>query len=835
METLVKTRRDFLKMGAIGGGALVARPWSLFADEPALAGKLELSSGWRDFSPATGKERQAIPTACWQCVTRDAMIGFVEDGRVVKLEGHPDLPRTNGKLCVRGLAGINQVYNPDRLLYPMKRVGARGEGKWERISWDQALDLVVNGGEIAGRQVKGIKTLLDAGAPEKFMFHYGRMKASSSKIIKDYFLAALGTKTVAGHTSICESSKWTAQELTWGKHYDNWDLDNTKYVLNFGSNVLEAHTNHIPMSQRLIEAMARGVKVVTFDVRLSNTAAKSTEWVPIRPGTDLAVVLAMAKTLLDNGIHDTAFLYNYTNVTVAELKTHLASYTPEWAEGISGVPAETIRRIALEYGRTRPSVCISYRGAVMHYNGVMAERAILMMEAIAGNIDVPGGRCRATGAKWKNTFPEPKTEGKKLKILDGVDKCAYPTHHVSHQTYKAIAEGSHGRPEIYMWYCHNPVYVNGECQANINVMKDEEKMPFLIACDVAISESSALADLLLPDATYLERWDWEDMVSANNIPEYYIRQPLVKPLGEARDFKDVCCEIAKRLGISLGFNSAEEFVKDACENTPGVKEAGGFEYMKKRGVWHDKNAKPAYRQHEKEVDVTGATLDEATGVYYKKAEGDKDYSSLDDKHAAKQYVAQDCGDGKARKGFPPDDHRWKTGLFEIRSEALAKKGFPALPSWMPIPEHQKMGADQLILTTFKVINQTQSRTQNCKWLTEIYHDNPAWINPASAKKLGISDGARIKVKSEIGEIETKARVTEAVVPGVIAISNHCGHWEHGLYASGKESFGHVCETDCKQKWWKEKGVHPNWIIPNKGDPIGGGMRWMDTVVTVTAA
>ena len=167
---------------------------------------------------------------------------------------------------------------------------------------------------------------------------------------------------------------------------------------------------------------------------------------------------------------------------------------------------------------------------------------------------------------------------------------------------------------------------------------------------------------------------------------------------------------------------------------------------------------------------------------------------------------------------------------------LEKKGFPALPSWIAIPEHQNLKATQLVLTTYKVNVQSHSRTQNCKFLTELYHDNPALINTETAKKLGIANGDFVKVKSEIGEITIKANVTGGVVPGVISISNHCGHWEYGEFASGeKSSSGHVCEPDCKQKWWNTKGVHPNWIIPNKGDPVAGGLRFMDTVVTVTKA
>ncbi len=834
MSTQSVQRRDLLRLAALGLSGLALGSRDALAAAPVLEGPLQLADGWRDFSPTTHAERTAIPTACWQCVTRDAMVGYVEGGRVVKLEGHPDLPRTNGKLCAKGLAGVNQVYSPDRLLYPMVRTGPRGGGQWKRISWDAALGLIVDGGEIAGRTVTGLKALIAAGEPERFMFHYGRLKASASKIVKTFFCGAMGTKTIGNHTSICEAAKWTAQELTWGSHYDNWDLDHAKFVLNFGSNVLEAHTNHIPMSQRLSGAMARGVKLVTFDVRLSNTAAKSTEWQPVKPGTDLAVVLAMCHVLLKHDVVDHDFIATYTNVTVKELRAHCASYTPEWASEISGVPAEAIARIALEYGRTRPSVCLSYRGAVTHYNGVQTERAIMMLEAIAGNIDIPGGRCRATGAKWKYTFKAASAK-RKLKILDGIDNYAWPTHHVSHQVFDAIRAGDHGRPAIYMFAFYNPVYANGDCQANIDALKDETLLPFTVAADVALSEGSELADLVLPDATYLERWEYEDMVSANNIPEFYIRQPLIQPLGEARSFTDVVCDIAKRVGRPLPFNSAEEFVRNACENTPGVREAGGFEYMKKRGVWVDPKAKPRYRQHEAEVDVTGCELDAATGVYWNKHEGDTDFASLSSKHAAKQYVAQRCGDGTARRAFPPDSHMWKTGFFEIRSGKLASKGFDAIPAWMPIPEHAALKPGELILTTYKVAQQVHSRTQNCKWLSEIYHDNPAWINSVTAAGLGIADGDAINVRSSVGAIVTRARVTEAIVPGVIGISHHCGHWAYGEYASGKESVGHVHEADCKHRWWNEHGVHPNWLLPNKGDPISGTLRFNDTVVTVSKA
>jgi anaerobic selenocysteine-containing dehydrogenase len=689
------------------------------------------------------------------------------------------------------------------------------------------------------------------------------MKASSSKLIKSLFLSTYGTGTIGNHTSICEAAKWTAHELTWGSHYDNWDFDNTRFVLNFGSNCLEAHTNHTPVAHRLIDALVkRNVRMVTFDVRLSITAAKSSEWVPIKPGTDLAVALAMCNVIMNEELYrieGEAFL-KFCRVTpdldattaqkVDQLKRHLSAYTPEWAEKVSGVPAGTIQSVAREFALARPGCLISYRGAVAHYYGAETERAMQMLAAITGNVDNPGGRCKAVGAGWKYpTGPKDKPKAKKLKILDGFKgESELATHHVSHKVLSVIKDGTAGRPEVYMWYCYQPVYSNGDCKENIEVLKDETLLPFTVCVSPFYDESAALADLILPDATYLERWDWEDMVSPDQIAEYYIRQPVIEPLGEVRDFADVCCDLAERMGFPLGVKSKEEFVKLSCEMTPAVKAAGGFEFMKANGVYHEPDTRPAYFSYEKEIPFEnltkdGVIFDVANQVYWNwhKSGAKTEDEALEKGYAHTQkayngYVGQQIGDHVYR-GFPPDKVN-KTGYFEIYSEVMKEHGFDPLPTYKPIPEHESMSGEDLILTTFKVNVQSHSRTQNCKWLTEIYYENPAWINPRTAADRGINDGDPITVRSVAGEIQTTARVTPAVVPGVVAISFHCGHWEYGRYASGNDSGteNNLPDPDASRIWWRGKhGVHPNWIIPNEPDPISGQMRWMDTVVTVSRA
>lgn len=838
------TRRSFFKLGGAAAAAGMAGATAIVTEA-----QTPLLRGGKDFSPRTGKERAAVPSACWQCVSRCPIIGYVEDGRLVKIGGQLNSIRTEGALCAKAQAGVNQVYDPDRVLYPMRRVGARGEGQWKRVSWDEALS------ELADR----LQKLRDEGTPERFMFQYGRMKASSSKLIKDVFLAAYGTGTIGNHTAICEAAKWTGQELTWGTHYDNWDFDNTRFVLNFGSNCFEAHTNHTSVAHRLIRAMVeRNVRMVTFDVRLSITAAKSSEWIPIKPGTDIAVALAMCHVIVGQELYypeGRAFL-EFCRATpnvdatveekIAALEAHLAPYTPEWAEKISGVPADKIRALAIEFALARPGCLISYRGAVAHAYGAETERAIQMLAAITGNVDNPGGRCKAVGASWSSPKgPEDLPKARKLAILDGFSgDAALPTHHISQQVLPLIRDGSAGRPEVYMWYCYQPVYSNGDCQANIDTLKDESVLPFTVAVTPFYDESAALADLILPDATYLERWDWEDHVSPVQIPEYYLRQPLIEPLGEVRDFADVCCELAERMGFPLGVSSKKEFVELSCEMTEPVKAAGGFEYMKQHGVYHDPDEAPAYFSYAKEVPAEalgkdGVLLDEATQVYWNwhKSGAKTEEEALatgyaHTKNAYKGYVGQRIGD-KVYVGFRPDKVN-KTGYFEIYSEIMADYGFDPLPTYRPIAEHAEMTEDQLILTTFKVNVQTHSRTQNCKWLTEIYHDNPAWLNPATAAAHGIDDGDAIRLRSEVGEIQTRARVTPAVVPGVVAVSFHCGHWEYGRFASGNPArTGAMPDPDDARIWWAgSNGVHPNWIIPNKPDPISGEQRWMDTVVTV---
>lgn len=477
------SRRAFLQASAATTAAAAASPRLLKAMEVELGGK--------DFSPVNYTERKAIPTTCHVCNIQDGAIAYVENGRIVKLEGNPEHVSTRGRLCAKGNSGMWYTYNPDRILYPLKRVGARGEGKWKRITWDEAL------AEIAQKLDAAIKE-----DPNTVMLKWGRDRTGGA-IVR--FIKTLGSATMMNHTSVCESSKKIGMQPTWGPDIETPDFANTKYILNFGSNVMEAAYFHNPYVQRVAEGMADNkAKLVTFDVRLSNTAGRSDEWIPVFPGTDGAVALALGHVILRDDLQDSDFINTWTNVTVEELKDHYRQFTPEWASKLSGVPVETIERIAHEFATTKPATTYTYRGPAKHLYGAYNEKACMMLPIMTGNIEVRGGYCLPRGMGYQQPQPEPPKPAKPSWMSDHPD---YPLaeHKVAHLVPFWIAEGKQ-KINVYFTYMDNPVYTNPGAQAVWGKMfRDEKLIPFYVSMSTVMGEETALADIILPDCMYLER------------------------------------------------------------------------------------------------------------------------------------------------------------------------------------------------------------------------------------------------------------------------------------------------------------------------------------------
>ena len=851
---------------------------------------------WPD--PNKYADTKKVPGMCQLCSTICGIVGHVKDGRIIKLEGNPNDPNSRGKLCARGQAGLNHQYHPERLLYPLKRVGARGEGKWKRISWDEALD------EIAEK----LKAIRDSGHPENFAFHQGRQR---SKDALKRFLDAYGTSTQLSHRALCSGNR-RAANLTylWESDWDLNDVEHSKYILNFGSNAFEAHQGHIPFANRIQNGRFKnGAKMVTFDVRLSNTAGSSDEWFAPFPGTDGAVALAMSQAILDADKHDAEFLSTWTNVSVDELKQHLTGNTPEWAEKLSGVPAADIRRIALEFADAAPqATTMCNRGSSAHLNGYYNDRAIGLLNAVVGSVGKKGGWC---WSPWGGLDPVVKTPkmppgAKTWHVLE--DPPEFPLSNVWRRMkvgeiiYLYLLQGR-AKIDAYMTYNLDAPITWPEEGMTRDVMCNEELIKFHVCINPFYNETAHYADIVLPWTTYMERWDLDARGSYNLRPYVGLRTPMVNPLGESKDVRWIFPELARRIGGGMEqwfTESQDDYMEEWASKVPENPETGkaGLDRLLDEGVWEDETREPFYEPYAvplTEDELSGSVTDPDTQIITKDGIG--------------------IGvviDGKPVRGFKTPSRKFEirspfvqqTGLNQDTTEMIQRssmtktKNRPAqhegydvevddMPIWLQPIEHQELDEDQLIMTSFKWNVHNHGRTMNLKWLAEIVHTNPAWMNPATAEKFGLKDGDWIEltgyqskmlqttnpnlshgVADDRGRLVAgQMRVPIVTMPGIhpraIAMSNSCGHWQYTNVAQarkapsdggrddGNVSQGADAETYRDPDWernmwwednsngdtkaWKQNtgnGWNQNRILPIAPDPVTGQQAFHSTVVSV---
>lgn len=777
------TRRNFLKLGAVSG-ALLAGSKTLQAMELKLGG--EDRHQIRPFHP-----RATYNYVCSLCPYHDAGIAFIEGGKVVKLEGNPDHIATRGKFCPKGLAGFLAAYDPDRILYPLKRTGQRGEGKWKRITWDEAIK------EVSGK----IKTAIDnKGAANEVALNTGEYKDSA--LLR--FMHTIGSDSIfrSRALSLSNPNKKKALEDAFGVDALTPDFANARYVLNFGANIVETA---FPFAQRLTDGIVeKRLKLVTFDVRLSNTAGRSDEWFPIFPGTDGIVMLAMANVIMSEGLADVEFLKNWTNVSVDKLTAHLKQFTPEKASESSGVNAEDIKRIAIDFAETKPNVVFTQNGVTYHSNGTLQERAAILLSAITGSVDAKGGLCLPRKFDVHNpklNIPLTPTLSPLGRGSKGEGESA-----MNYTLPFKIKDGSQ-KASIFLNYMSNPAYSSPAASVWRDVLKDEKLVPFIVDFSPFMSETAELADIILPDVVSIER---HDVVSAPTAlkPWVSITKPIVKPQGEAMDVRITMQKIAKAIdadgskGIasSWAFKDEAEYVKKQVEESPAIKDK--YEELASNGMY------PVYGK----LDSKGRKIVDENG----------------------NPVAGDYGIYK-KGGFATASKKVQINIKELEKIGLG------LPVWQENPRHKGLKPNEFVLTTFKWAYHTNSRTSNLKYLSEIIHSNPVWLNKKEAIKLGIKDGGLVRVVSPVGHIVTKAFVTNGINPKVVAIGASVGRWAYGRVAQANLHMESPVKSNLHDNdiddnlWWRDKGVNPNDIIPLSIDVIGGGQAWFDTVIKIESA
>lgn len=927
-ETSGNTRRRFLALGAatlsaLAGGCrqqsggsqdgaiepdrsqLDLERWQKIKGDPYVEGS-EHAPGvcrlpgpnakrnWPDRQKYANVEK--IPGMCQLCSTVCGIVGYVKDGRLIKVEGNPQDPNSRGHLCARGHAALNHQYHPERLLYPLKRVGRRGEGRWKRISWDEAL------AEIADR----LRAIRESGHPEDFAFHQGRQR---SKDAIKRFLDAFGTKTQLSHRALCSGNRRAANLTSlWESDWDLNDVEHSKYILNFGSNAFEAHQGHVPFANRIQNGRFRnGAKLVTFDVRLSNTAGASDEWFAPFPGTDGAVALAMGHVILAEDLHDADFITRWTNVSVEELKEHYARYTPAWAEQVSGIPQDDIRRVAVEFARAAPAATtMCNRGSSAHLNGYYNDRAISTLNALVGSVGKKGGWCWSpwSGVDPACRPPQMPDSAKTWSVLE--DPPEYPLANawrrmrVGEIIYLYLMQ-DRAKLKAYMTYNLDSPLTWPEESLTKDVLSNEELIEFHVTINCFYNETAHYADIVLPWTTYLERWDLDARGAYNLRPYVGLRTPMVTPLGEARDIRDFFPDLATRIGGGMEeayqYGSTEDYMREWASAVPVNPKTGksGLERLLDEGVWENTEREPFYEPYDvplSDDELRGADIPTgSSGVILKDGVG---IGMLQD--------------GKAVRGFRTPSRRFeirslfvqKTGNNEDCSDLIAQSGMTrtrnrpdqhrghdvnieTMPIYLQLPEHENLADDELIMTSFKWNVHNHGRTMHLKWLAEIVHSNPAWLNPATAEKLGLSDGDWIELTSfhsqmlqqdaphlhraeakegdraVVGTMRVPVVTMAGIHPRAIAMSNSCGHWQYTnvaraekTRASGDATVGMDIDTyrdgDWERNmWWQDdsagdpskwrqntgNGWNQNSILPIAPDPVTGQQAFHSTVVKVS--
>jgi len=840
---------------------------------------------WVEFDAAAWPRKverrySLVPTICFNCESGCGLLAYVDKstGKIRRFEGNPVHPGSRGRTCAKGPATINQINDDERILYPMKRVGERGAGRWERVSWDNALN------DIAERMRAAI--VEDRG--DEIMYHVGRPGHDGTM---DRVIRAWGLDAHNSHTNICSAGARLGYALWHQADRPSPDHEHARFILLLSAHLESGHYFN-PHAQRIIDAKSGGAQIAVFDPRLSNTASMADHWLPTWPGTEAAVLLAIANVIIDEGLHDRDFVRRWVNweeylriehphayerarslggsasgsdgvdVFFEVVRELYKEFTPEFAATESGVPADKIIEVARAAGRARGGLSTHvWRSAASgNLGGWQVARCLEWLVVLTGSVATPGGTNLAAKDKFVPApFAQPPAQDKWNELAWPRE---YPlSHHEMSFLLPHFLKEGRGRLAMYFTRVYNPAWTNPDGFTWIEVLRDEDKIGCHAALTPTWNESAYWADYVLPMGLGPER---HDIMSQETAAGSWIgfRQPVLRTFrenrgeefeftweanpGEVWEEEEFWIELSWRidpdgsLGIRKWFESpyrpgekltVEDSYRWIFENSvPGLPEAAAaedltpLEYMRRYGAFQvEKNN---YRFYEKEVEP------DASGIEI---------------------------DGKRLAGFATPSQK-----LEFYSPTMVDWGWPehAVPGYIRSHVHwsglDRDAGDVVLMPTFRVPTLIHTRSSNSKWLVEISHRNPLWIHPVDAARLAIRTDGLVRVNTGIGYFVVRAWVTEGMRPGIIACSHHIGRWRLPD-SPGADKWASSCvalteqatdgaagghwrvrqlegagpfdsdDPDSSRIWWTDAGVHQNLTFPVQPDPVSGMHCWHQKV------
>ncbi len=696
------------------------------------------------------KKAENIPFLCGICVNKCAGFARVEDGVVTKLNPNPYFPKSRNMLCPRGNAGIQTLYDPDRLKYPLVRIGERGDGKYKRVSWEEAYEAILNGTD----KFKGIKQILDEEKDNRATIGYCNGEGLSKEEFEVLVGGKIGSPNYVDEISICLETTLGGYVNTIGA-YGEADLNNADYLIIAGANRAEAIITPDTMDM-FKRTQRRGLKTIVLDPRFTNTAAKADRWYAVNPGTDLAFVLALTYVVMSEDLYDKEFVTKH-GVGFEDYKNHILSkkYTPEWAEKITNIPAKEIYKTAREFMAAEHPIYYQGRRSVFSKNDFQLRRAMAIFQALSGNLDKKGGIIYGKKlALPKEEINEPMYAQVKERFdTEGIAIPAQKTG--SWIAFRnMVLEGKAPYPVRSMFMRkHNPM------SGVPNTKKTEEflrKMDLNVMIDILPSDTAMFADVILPEASYLERTSPVASYGALE-PAIVQRKATIKPLFETKVPEEIFRELAEKLSKPL-WEITKKYDEDVQDDLKGKSKEEEEKYYKENGFdLADAWEKPFEESNKEKVvkafgEEAWKTLEEK-GVYYPNM--DKYHKQLNPNEY--QYYPE------SKKNYTTKKDDLKV-VFNFKN--LTKKGVDSMPTWkdewnFSVPE------GKFRLVTGRHAQFTQSGTTNNVMLRDLIPTNYIWINSRVAKKRGIKFGDMLEVKSSIGKINIKAYPTEKIAPNQI--------------------------------------------------------------------
>ncbi|QUH21588.1 molybdopterin-dependent oxidoreductase [Alkaliphilus sp. B6464] len=696
---------------------------------------------------------EIIPTAGTNnCGGRCVIKAHVKDGVVVRLstDDEPDDPKSpQVRACVRGRSYRKTVFHPDRLKYPMKRVGKRGEGEFERITWEEAIDIIAS-------ETKRIKE--EYGPASRFVHYASGVSATIRGNTLCQRLLALDGGHLGYYNSYSTACTAQATPYTYGTSStgntpDDWV--NSKLIILWGHNPAESIFG--TTLYHLRRAKEAGVKIIVVDPRYSDTAiAFADEWVPILPGTDNAVMDAMAYVMITENLHDEDFLNKYTVGFDGEHmpegidgKESYKSYvlgeadgipkTPEWAEKISKTPAETIIKLAREYATTKPAALIQGWGPQRNAHGEQIVRGATVLATMTGNVGINGGWASGAGNAGRQSIPSvPIPENPfpgKIPVFLWTDAIVRGTEMGAKDGVTGVDKLPSNIKLIYNLAGNTLLNQHSDCNKTAEILKDESKVEFIVVSDIFMTPSAKFADILLPANSMFERnnittpWNSGDFVVYAN--------KVVDPPFECKFEYEWLIEVADRLGIREEFTEGKETIEDWCKwIVEGIKnnhpEFPSYEEFKARGIYK-------------------WTYDEPLVAFKAQIEDPEN------------------------NPFPTPSGKieiFSKRLYDMKNPAE----IPAVPKYISSwegPEDPLTKKYPLQCIGHHTKRRCHSTHDNNPWAEEVEAQS-IWINTQDAEARGIQNGQMVKVFNDRGVVILPAKVTTRIMPGVTSMPQ--GAW-----------------------------------------------------------